>query len=116
MENITKNLRIKPSDIKISGKITITKGNLKGFESRYRCFYSSADWFSDAEWFVFDSDQYCLRIKKCRLMEIPKRAHKLTKGTTFQFNSELPIGNFLFDEEESTIDEAVIYFEEQVTE
>ena len=51
-----------------------------------------------------------MTIKKCLGIEIPKNAQKFPKTKHFQFTSELPIGKFEFDEDESDKDMLVIYY------
>jgi len=89
----------------IIGNISITKGRAEP----YRQVYSNSSWFNDAEYFIIEDDGECLVIKKCYL-EIPKKAMKLTSGKNFQFRSDLPLGKFEFDKEESNEDELVIYY------
>lgn len=89
----------------ISGSISVSKGRAYP----YRQLYSNSEWFDNAEYFVIEDDGECLIIKKC-YMEIPKNAQKFTSGRHFQFLSELPLGTFEFDEEESNEDELVIYY------
>lgn len=91
----------------IKGTISVYKG--KG--DRYRQMYSGSDWFDNAEYFDIQDDGYCLIIKKC-YMEVPKTAQKFTYGRQFHFVSELPLGKFEIDSEESNEDELVIYYRE----
>ena len=89
----------------VTGNISITKGRL----DRYRQIYSSCKWFDGAEYFDIQDDGESLLIKKC-YMEIPKTAQKFTSSKHFQFVSELPLGIFDIDEEESNEDELVVYY------
>ena len=93
----------------VSGSITIYKGRL----NHYRVIYSKSSWFDNAEYFDIQDDGECLIIKKCYL-EIPKNAQKFTKARQFQFVSELPLGTFDIDEDESNEDELFIYYREQL--
>jgi hypothetical protein len=90
----------------ITGSISISKGR----KDRYRDIYSGCKWFDSAEYFVVEAIDGCLIIKKC-YMEIPKKAQKFSKARHFQFVSELPLGVFDIDTEESNEDELVIYYE-----
>ena len=89
----------------VSGSISVTKGR----EDRYKQLYSSSEWFNGAEYFNIQDDGESIVIKKC-YMEIPKTAQKFTSGRHFQFVSELPLGTFDIDEEESNEDELVVYY------
>jgi len=89
----------------VSGSISITKGRA----DRYRQLYSSSEWFDGTEYFDIQDDGESLIIKKC-YMEIPKTAQKFTSGRHFQFVSELPLGTFDIDEEESNDGELVVYY------
>ena len=89
----------------VSGSISITKGRT----DRYKQLYSNSKWFDVTEYFDIQDDGESLIIKKC-YMEIPKTAQKFTSGRHFQFVSELPLGTFDIDEEESNEDELVVYY------
>jgi hypothetical protein len=89
----------------ISGSINVGKGRA----DPYRDIYSKSPWFNSAEYFDIQVDDECIVIKKCYL-EIPKKAQKFTTSRHFQFKSELPLGTFCFDEEESNEDELLIYY------
>ena len=91
---------------RVSGRISITKGRTE----RYRSVYSNSNWFDECEWYQIKDDGECLVIKKCLGIEIPKNAQKFPKSKNFQFTSELPIGKFEFDEDESDKDTLVIYY------
>ena len=94
------------SQTSVSGSISITKGRTE----RYRAVYSNSNWFDECEWYIIKDDGECLTIKKCLGMEMPKNAQKFPKTKHFQFTSELPIGKFEFDEDESDKDTLVIYY------
>ena len=89
----------------VSGSITVNKGRA----NRYKDIYSKSLWFDNAEYFDIQDDGEMLIIKKC-YMEIPKTAQKFTKTRHFQFVSELPLGTFDIDEDESNEDELVVYY------
>jgi hypothetical protein len=91
---------------RVSGSISITKGRTE----RYRAVYSNSNWFDECEWYSIKDDGECLKIQKCLGIEIPKNAQKFPKTKHFQFTSELPIGKFEFDEDESDKDTLVIYY------
>jgi len=75
---------------------------------RYKKIYSNSKWFDDAEYFNIEDKGDFLIIRKC-YMEIPKTALKFS-GRKFVFVSELPLGVFDIDMEESNEDELVIYY------
>jgi hypothetical protein len=105
MENIS--TTIKPSiQKKYSGTITVSK--IKGKSDRLRYYASNMEWFNDAEYFVFNENEHGFTIKKCLCIEIPKNAIKFNLRT--QKESDVPEGKYEIDEEESTIDELVIYY------
>ena len=67
------------------------------------------DW-ANTEYFTIKDDGECLVIKKC-YMDIPKNAYKLRKGCLLSIeHSEIQNGKYVFDNEESTEDEAVVYY------
>ncbi len=88
----------------VSGSITVYPKN-----DRIRKIYCKSDWFNDVEYFEFINDGSFLLIKKC-LLDIPKKAIKLPKSRSFDMVSNLPIGTFMIDDEESTEDELLIYY------
>jgi len=88
---------------RVSGSITISNGR----NVNYRQFNSNSNWFNDAEYFTLIENENCLTIKK-HYMEVPKNAQKTTKGY-FMCLSELPIGKFEFDEDESSQDVVLVY-------
>ena len=88
----------------VSGSITVMNGRA----DIYRQIRSNSKWF-DCEYYIIEDNSIdCLLIRKCGL-DIPKNAQKAKRGH-FHFESELPIGHFEFDREESTEDELVIYY------
>jgi hypothetical protein len=84
-----------------------------GRTNRYRNIYSNSNWFADCEYYVITEKPDCLIIRKCGL-EFGENAVKVNKkktgGFDFQIVSELPIGKFEFDKEESNEDVAKIYY------
>ena len=105
MENIS--TTIKPSvQAKYSGTITVTKGRNKSETFRY--IYSNADWFKEAEFYIFKENEYGFTVQKCLCIEIPNNAVKFT--TQAHLFSQIPVGKYQIDEEESTTDELVIYY------
>ena len=87
----------------VSGSITISNGRT----DRYRAIYSNSKWFNDAEYFTLIENENCLTINK-HYMEVPKNAQRTKRGY-FMCLSELPIGRFEFDEDESSEDIVVVY-------
>ena len=87
----------------VSGSILINKGR----NDNYRHFKVNSKWFDDAEYYTLSEDDNCLIIKK-HYMEVPKTAQKYKTGQ-FMCLSELPIGKFEINEEESSTDELVVY-------
>ena len=85
--------------------ITIYKG---GYFGHVR-IYSRCAWFDDAEYCVTEDLGGCLVIKKCYL-DIPNKALKVGNDGRMQFESEIPLGNYAIDQEESDEDELVIYY------
>jgi hypothetical protein len=88
---------------RVSGSIIINKGR----NDNYRQFKSNSDWFNNAEYFTLIENGNCLTIKK-HYIQVPKNAQK-TKTGHFMCISELPIGKFEFDEDESSEDVVVVY-------
>lgn len=78
-----------------------------------RRLYSKSEFFSTGEYFVIEHDDNCLVITKCYL-EIPSKALKITSKKTCRlvFQSDLPVGTYTFDEEETNEDQLVIYLDE----
>lgn len=90
-----------------NGSINVTKGSAE----RYRQFHSNSKWFDECEWFqLVDDMNGTLIIKKCLGIEIPKNSQKFTSSRHFMCVSEIPLGRYEIDEEESSIDELVIYY------
>ena len=89
----------------VSGSINVTAGR----NERYRQVHSNSKWFDSSEYFTIKDDGECLTIKKCGL-QIPKKAQKFTSSRHFMYVSQLPLGRFEFDVEESSEDELVIYY------
>jgi hypothetical protein len=89
----------------VSGSINVTAGR----NERYRQVHSNSKWFDSSEYFIIKDDLECITIKKCGL-QIPKNAQKFTSSRHFMYVSELPLGRFEFDVEESSEDELVIYY------
>lgn len=87
----------------VSGSIVINRGR----NDNYRQFKSNSNWFDGAEYFTLIENENCLTIKK-HYMEVPKNAQKSKTGH-FMCLSELPIGKFEFDEDESSEDVVVVY-------
>jgi hypothetical protein len=91
----------------VSGSIHVTDGRTE----RYRQFHSASKWFDECEWFqLIDDMNGTLTIKKCMGIEIPKNAQKFTSSRHFMCISEIPLGRYEIEEDESTIDELVVYY------
>ena len=89
----------------MNDRISITKGR----KDRYRSLYSNSEWFDGCEYFVITDNGDYLSIKKC-YMDIPKKAQVFTTSKHFSFVSELPLGWFDIDEDDSNEDEILIYY------
>ncbi len=87
----------------VSGSIVINRGRAE----IYRQFKSNSNWFKNAEYYTLKEKTGCLIITK-HYLEVPKNAQRSKTGH-FTCLSELPLGKFEFDEQESTEDELVIY-------
>jgi len=85
---------------------------LKVKNDAYRQIHSNSNWFNNVEYFDITDDGYCLIIAKC-YMEVKKRSKKFTASRHFTITSEMPLGRFAFEQEESTEDEIVIYYNNQ---
>jgi hypothetical protein len=72
-------------------------------------FLSKSDWFKDAEYYTLEDEfnGYAV-IRKCYL-EIPKDARKIGVKGSVRFESDIPIGSYVFDED-SNEDELVFYY------
>lgn len=98
---------IKDEALHIGGVIcSITISN--GRNDNYRQFKSNSNWFSDSEYYTLNEEDGCLTINK-HYMEVPKNAQKTNRGY-FHCVSAIPLGQFEFDDEESTEDQLVIYY------
>lgn len=86
-----------------------------GKNDNFRQIYSNSNFFSDTDYYLLKDDGECLTITKCR-MQIPKNARKVCKPSRirnayyFQFESEMPLGKFEFDADESNEDVLKIYY------
>lgn len=94
----------------IHGNISVAMGRTE----RYRHIYSNSSFFITGEYYVLKDNGELLTITRCGL-DIPKKAQMFTKGNGktdgfFQFVSELPVGKFEFEYDESTCDEVKIYY------
>ena len=89
-----------------------TKGYLRVSESATRdCRQISfkSDWFIGGEYYSIDEyDDYMVVTK--HYIDMPSTALKSKKGY-FQCKSVAPLGRFEIDQEESTEDEIIIYYE-----
>lgn len=72
--------------------------------------FNNKEWFNDCEFFtIYNNIEYkYLHIKK-HYIDIPKGARNNKKGR-FGIFAEIPLGNYEIDEDESTQDELIIYY------
>ena len=94
-------------------KRTITISRIrKSFDDMERRIYSSLDFFKDCEYFLFRDNGITLTISKCGL-DTPKKAVRGCRvGDTisFHFSSDIPLGCYDVNEEESNEDRLVINY------
>jgi len=88
---------------RVSGSIVINRGR----NDKYRHFIVKSKWFEDAEYYSFAETVNYLEIRK-HYLEVPKNAQKYKTGQ-FMCTSQLPIGKFEIDQNESTEDVLVVY-------
>ena len=89
----------------VIGSINITNGT----RSTQKKILLKSNWFTE-EYYTIHDDGECLIIKKC-YMHIPKNAHKMTKCKHISIeHSEISNGEYYFDVELSTEDDAHIYY------
>jgi hypothetical protein len=88
---------------RFSGSIVINVGR----NFNYRHFKVNSKWFEDAEYYTFIENGNCLEIRK-HYLDVPKTAQKYKTGQ-FMCVSELPIGKFEIDEDESSEDVILVY-------
>ena len=89
----------------VSGSITV----YNGIRLTQKHISISKEW-ANAKYYTIDDNGECLVFKKC-YMEVPKNAYKLRAGCQLSIeHSEIQNGKYVFDDEESTEDEAVIYY------
>lgn len=84
-----------------------------------RAISSTSDFFRDADYYSHKEDEESFTIIKHRLI-VPAHAHKASKrvrksglGTCVQFESQIPLGQFFYDKEESDEDVLKFYFNQQ---
>lgn len=89
----------------VSGSITV----YNGIRITQKHIAISKEWATE-EYYTIEDDGECLIIKKC-YMEIPKTAHKLRANKHISIeHSEIQNGEYVFDPDESSEDEVVIYY------
>jgi len=89
----------------VSGSINVCDG------ARYsqKNIHISTNW-TNAEYYTIKDDGECLVITKC-FLDVHKKAKKLNNSNHLCIeHSEIQNGCYFFDDEESTEDEAVIYY------
>ena len=89
----------------ITGSINVTKGSAPGF----RQLKSNSDWFKNSEFYTIKSGGDCLIVTK-HYIDVPIKAQRSKVGH-FTCKLDIPLGKFNFDEEDSTEDELIIYFD-----
>jgi len=99
--------RVKKDSKQIIDTVSIFE---KGLQGRHRFLYSNSKWFDNCEYFTIKDDGECITIKKQIGVDVPKKSYKFSKSRKFCFESELPIGKFEIDKDESDEDTLVIYY------
>jgi energy-coupling factor transporter ATP-binding protein EcfA2 len=82
----------------------------KGLQGRHRFLYSNSKWFNDCQYFTIKDNGECITIQKQIGVNITKKSYKFSKSRRFCFESELPIGKFEINKDESDEDTLVIYY------
>lgn len=89
----------------VSGSIVV----YDGIRSSQKHIAISKEW-ANAEYYTVKDDGECLVFKKCYL-DVPKNAYKLRAGCQLSIeHSEIQNGKYVFDNEESNEDKAVVYY------
>lgn len=98
-------------DMRMSGEyITIHKGNT----NLHRGINCACKWFDDCEYYIIENDGTCLTFEKYYSLDKSNKALKRTGAKAFMIVSELPLGKFYYDIEESTTDKLFFYYTEQL--
>jgi len=88
----------------MSTSITISKSN----NSSYRQIKINGKWFEGSEFFSIKEGEDYIIITK-HYLDVPSKCHKSIRGY-FHLVSESPLGKHQIDQEESSEDELIIYF------
>ena len=89
----------------VSGSITVYNGG----RLSQKHIIISKDW-ANTEYYTIKDNGECLVFKKC-YMDVPKNAYKLRAGCQLSIeHSEIQNGKYVFDNEETNEDEAVVYY------
>ena len=89
----------------MSNTITISRSS----NSSYRQVKINSDWYEGSEFFTVKTSDGFMSITK-HYLDVPAKAYKSIRGY-FHFPTDIPLGKFEIDEEESNEDELIIYFE-----
>lgn len=89
-------------------KISITKGN--HITDRYKMFYSGSEWFDSEFKYVIKDDGECFSIVKKNRFYEGKSYSISNKGTISRIISNISLGVFYSDEDESNEDELFFYY------
>jgi len=81
-----------------------------GVHKRHRFIYSKYKWFDGCEYFTIKDNGECVIIGKCYGVDTPKKSYKFSKSRKFGIESDLPVGKFEIDVDESNEDELFIYY------
>ena len=74
---------------------------------------SHIDWFSDCEYFTIKDDgAESLTFIKCYSLDPPSHTYKLSKIKSFTIVSDIPIGRYAVDQEESDEDKLVVNYKQ----
>lgn len=97
--------------MKTSGEyITVHKGQ----NDLYRGLNCSCKWFDDCDYYIIEDDGNCLTFEKYYSLDKSNKTLKRSNSKAFQIISDLPLGKFFYDTEESTKDKLFIYYKEQI--
>ena len=97
--------------MRIAGEyITIHKGNT----NNKRGISCACKWFDDCEYYIIENNNNCLTFEKYYSLDKSNKALKRTGAKAFMIISDLPLGKFFYDTEESTKDKLFIYYTEQL--
>ena len=81
---------------------------------KYRGINMSCEWFDNWDYYLINDDGNCLTFEKYYSLETNTKVIKKTSANNTQILSELPIGKFYYDKQETTEDKMFIYYLEQL--